>query len=99
MTLLRSILKAFIAWKQQQGEQTGEDDHLFVGQRGAWTSQAIQQIVKKYLKKLDLYEKGKAVHALRHLMRWSCTRRIRICVLCKNSSGMYRFSQHWYMRT
>jgi site-specific recombinase XerD len=63
---VKKHLKAFIAWKQQQGEQTGEDDHLFVGQRGAWTSQAIQQIVKKYLKKLDLYEKGKAVYALRH---------------------------------
>ena len=36
------------------------------GQRGPWTGQAIQQIVKKYLKKLDLYEPGKSVHALRH---------------------------------
>ena len=63
---VKKHLKAFVGWKQQQGEHTGEDDYLFVGQRGAWTSQAIQQIVKKYLKKLDLYEKGKAVHALRH---------------------------------
>ena len=63
---VKKHLKAFVAWKQQLGEHTGEDDYLFVGQRGAWTSQAIQQIVKKYLKKLDLYEKGKAVHALRH---------------------------------
>jgi site-specific recombinase XerD len=44
----------------------GHDDHLFVRQRGAWTNQAIQQIVKKYLKRLDLYEEGKSVHALRH---------------------------------
>jgi site-specific recombinase XerD len=63
---VKKHLKAFVGWKQQQGEHTGEDDYLFVGQRGAWTSQAIQQIVKKYLKRLDLYEKGKAVHALRH---------------------------------
>ena len=38
---VKKHLKAFIAWKQQQGEQTGEDDYLFVGQRGVWTSQAI----------------------------------------------------------
>ena len=46
---VKKHLKAFVGWKQQQGEHTGEDDYLFVGQRGAWTSQAIQQIVKKYL--------------------------------------------------
>ena len=63
---VKKHLKAFVGWKQQQGEHTGEDDYLFVGQRGAWTSQAIQQIVKKNLKRLDLYDKGKAVHALRH---------------------------------
>jgi site-specific recombinase XerD len=63
---VKKHLKAFVGWKQQQGEQIEEDDYLFVGQRGQWTSQAIQQIVKKYLKKLDLYEKGKSVHALRH---------------------------------
>ena len=39
---------------------------MFIGQRGPWKSQAIQQIVKKYLKALDLYENGKSVHALRH---------------------------------
>ena len=46
----------------------GQDqgDYLFVGQRGSWTAQAIQQIVKKYLKDLAIYEKGKSVHALRH---------------------------------
>jgi integrase/recombinase XerD len=37
-----------------------------MGQRGGWTSQAIQQIVKKYLKALKLYEKRKSAHALRH---------------------------------
>jgi len=30
------------------------------------TAQALQQIVKKYLKQLGLYEPGKSVHALRH---------------------------------
>src|SRR5208337_189374 len=63
---LKKHLKNFLSWKEKIGEPTGENDHLFVGQRGAWTSQAIQQIVKKYLKKLGLYENGKSVHALRH---------------------------------
>ncbi|MGO9139009.1 MAG: tyrosine-type recombinase/integrase [Syntrophales bacterium] len=63
---LKKRLKAFLSWKRDLGEHLGDDDYLFVGQRGAWTSQAIQQIVKKYLKKLGLYEKGKSVHALRH---------------------------------
>jgi integrase/recombinase XerD len=63
---LKRHLKGFLAWKEKLGELTGEDDYLFVGQRGAWTSQAIQQIVKKYLKQLGLYENGKSVHALRH---------------------------------
>ncbi len=63
---LKRHLKAFLAWKKGIGEPTEEDDFLFVGQRGPWTAQAIQQIVKKYLKKLDLYQRGKSVHALRH---------------------------------
>ena len=63
---LKKHLKAFLGWKQQQGESIGDDDFLFIGQRGAWTSQAIQQIVKKYLRQLGLYERGKSVHSLRH---------------------------------
>ena len=63
---LKKHLKAFLSWKQVQGEAVGDGDFLFVGQRGAWTSQAIQLIVKKYLKQLNLYERGKSVHALRH---------------------------------
>jgi len=63
---LKKHLKSFIRWKESIGEPTEENDHLFNGQRGAWSSQAIQQIVKKYLKKLGLYEDGKSVHALRH---------------------------------
>ena len=63
---LKKHLKSFLVWKEKVGESTGEDDHLFVGQRGAWTNQTIQQIVKKYLKQLGLYENGKSVHALRH---------------------------------
>jgi hypothetical protein len=62
---LKRRLKAFLSWKRALGEALGNDDHLFVEQRGAWTSQAIQQIVKKYLKRLDLYEEGKSVHASR----------------------------------
>jgi site-specific recombinase XerD len=63
---VKKHLKTYLAGKTNNGELTGEDDYLFVGQRGAWTGQAIQQIVKKYLKQLGLYEKGKSVHALRH---------------------------------
>ncbi len=63
---LKKHLKQFLKWKDGQGEATGKNDYLFIGQRGPWTSQAIQQIVKKYLKVLGLYESGKSVHALRH---------------------------------
>jgi len=63
---LKDHLKRYLKWKQENDESTGCDDHLFVGQRGPWTSQAIQQIVKKYLRALNMYESGKSVHALRH---------------------------------
>jgi len=63
---LKKHLKHYLSWKETMGEAIGEDDPLFMGQRGKWTSQAIQQLVKKYLKQLNLYEHGKAVHALRH---------------------------------
>jgi integrase/recombinase XerD len=63
---LKQHLKQFLSWKASRGEEVSDDDHLFVGQRGPWSSQAIQQIVKKYLKTLGLYENGKSVHALRH---------------------------------
>ena len=63
---LKQHLKEFLHWKQERNEKTGDDDALLIGQRGKMTSQAIQQIVKKWLKKLDLYQKGKSVHSLRH---------------------------------
>jgi site-specific recombinase XerD len=63
---LKKHFKAFLSWKHQQGEAVSDDDFVFIGQHGAWTSQAIQQIVKKYLRQLGLYERGKSVHALRH---------------------------------
>jgi len=63
---LKTHIRQFIAWKKEMNEGIEEDDYLFVGQRGPWTSQAVQQIVKKYLKQLGLYEKGKSVHSLRH---------------------------------
>lgn len=63
---LKKHLKQFLVWKKNKGERVGEEDHLFCGQRGPWTRQAVQQLVKKYLKKLDLYENGKSVHSLRH---------------------------------
>ena len=51
---------------REDEEPTEKDDHLFIGQRGPWSSQAIQQIVKKYFKRLEIYESGKSVHSLRH---------------------------------
>ncbi len=63
---LKKHLKQFVAWKVNRGEPTGHDDHLFWGQRGPWGPQAIQQLTKKYLKALGLYENEKSVHALRH---------------------------------
>ena len=63
---LKKHINRFLKWKSAQSESVKSDAYLFVGQRGHWTSQAIQQIVKKYLKLLDLYESGKSVHALRH---------------------------------
>jgi integrase/recombinase XerD len=64
--VLKRHLKDFISWKSTRGEATGHDSYLFIGQRGNWSPQAVQQLIKKYLKKLGLYEKGKSVHALRH---------------------------------
>jgi site-specific recombinase XerD len=63
---LKKHLKQFITWKRTRGEPTGPDDHLFLGQRGPWTAQAVQQLVKRHLKALGLYENEKSVHALRH---------------------------------
>jgi site-specific recombinase XerD len=63
---LKRHLKQFVVWKASRGEPTGPDDYLFIGQRGPWSSQAIQFLVKKHLKTLGLYENEKSVHALRH---------------------------------
>ena len=63
---LKKHLKQFITWKQIRREPNGPDDYLFIGQRGPWTAQAIQFLVKKHLKALGLYENEKSVHALRH---------------------------------
>ena len=63
---LKKHIKQFLAWKKDRGERVGEDDFLFYGQRGPWTRQAVQQLVKKFLKKLDFYENGKSAHSLRH---------------------------------
>lgn len=63
---LKKHFKSFLKWKADRNEATTDNDHLFIGQRGPWTAQAVQQAVKKYLKQLNLYESGKSVHALRH---------------------------------
>jgi len=63
---LKKHLKSFLKWKEKHGEGINPNDYLFIGQRGKWTSQAIQLIVKKYLKRLGIYESGKSAHSLRH---------------------------------
>jgi len=63
---LKTHLRQFINWKRERNEPTGEDDYLFIGQRGPWTRQAVQQLVKKYFKQMGIYEKGKSVHSIRH---------------------------------
>ncbi|MCF7944429.1 MAG: tyrosine-type recombinase/integrase [Spirochaetia bacterium] len=63
---LKKHMKSYLKWKKTKGESITNNSYLFKGQRGQMTVQAIQQIVKKYLKKIDLYENGKSVHALRH---------------------------------
>lgn len=65
---LKKHLKSYIAWKRGRGEPTGEDYHLLLGQRGPMTEQAVQKLVKKYLKRLGLYvaDGRHGVHALRH---------------------------------
>ena len=63
---LRKHLKSFIVWKEERGESTGDDDYLFIGQRGPWSPWAVGNLVKNLLKKLGIYEIGKSAHALRH---------------------------------
>ena len=65
-TGLKTHLRSFLAWKQGQGEGVADSDHLFIGKQGKMGNQALQQVVKGYLKRLNLYRPGKAVHALRH---------------------------------
>ena len=57
---------AYLVWKQERGEPTGQDDHLFTGQRGPWTPWAVGAIVRRHLHQLNLYETGKSAHALRY---------------------------------
>ena len=63
---LKLHLRKYLNWKQERGEPVGPDDHLFLGQRGPWTPQAVSQIVKKWLRLCGLYEVGKSAHSLRH---------------------------------
>lgn len=63
---LKTHLRSFLNWKQSQGEGTADSDDLFIGKRGKMTSQALQLIVKGYLRQLNLYQPGKSVHSLRH---------------------------------
>jgi site-specific recombinase XerD len=63
---LRVHLKTYLAWKLSIGEAVGPDDYLFVGQRGAWSAWAVGAIVKRHLRRLGIYQKGKSAHSLRH---------------------------------
>ena len=96
---LKKHLKTFLGWKQQQGESVGDSDFLFIGQRGAWTSQAIQQIVKKYLRKLGLYERGKSVHSLRHSYAVELYSKMKDLRAVQNSSDISLFNRRLSMLT
>ncbi len=63
---LKTHLKSFLRWKAERGEPVDNDDHLFFGQRGPWTTAAVSQAVRRVLEQCQLYERGKCVHALRH---------------------------------
>ena len=63
---LKTHLNSFLRWKRGRGESVGEDDPLFIGQRGAWTPAAVAEAVKKVLRDCGLYRPGKAAHAMRH---------------------------------
>ena len=63
---LKRHLRAFLRWKEARGEVVDEEEPLFVGQRGQWTTAAVAEAVKRVLRDCRLYERGKAVHALRH---------------------------------
>lgn len=63
---LKTHLNNFIKWKEQQGEPTGKDDHLFLGQRGPWTPAAVQQCCKKWIRHCDLDQPGLSAHTFRH---------------------------------
>lgn len=63
---LKTHLNNFLKWKKEQGEHVNEDALLFIGQRGAWSVQAVQALVKKHLKLIGIYQLEKSVHALRH---------------------------------
>ncbi len=73
---LRIHLKSFLEWKQARGEPTGEDDHLFLGQRGAWSPWTVGEIVEKYLRQLGLYQSGKSAHAIPLPFSFTGSRRI-----------------------
>ena len=63
---LKVHLRSFLNWKEKQGEGVADSDFLFIGKKGPMGSQALQFIVKGYLKQLNLYQPGKSVHSLRH---------------------------------
>ena len=95
---LKKHLKQFITWKQTRREPTGPDDYLFIGQRGPWTAQAIQFLVKKHLKALGLYENEKSVHALRHSYAVEFYRRRKIFGPCKSNWATVRCKPPKFMR-
>jgi integrase/recombinase XerD len=90
---LRQHLKSFLKWKEDRGEAVGNDDHLFIGQRGPWTGSAVGQIVKQHLRRLNLYEPGKSAHSLRHSYAVQLYRQQKDlrAVQCKSSYGTAAF--------
>lgn len=63
---LKTHLNSFLKWKTEQGEPTGKDCHLFLGQRGPWTPAGVQQCCKKWVRHCDLDQPGLSAHTFRH---------------------------------
>jgi len=63
---LKTHLRSSLNRKQAQGEGVADSDYLFMGKKEPMRPQALQFIVKGYLRRLGLYEKGRSVHSLKH---------------------------------
>lgn len=65
---LQQHLRRFVSWKESVGEQTGEDNYLFVSPRGKsnrMSRQAVYHLFKRWADKADLPSRF-SIHSCRH---------------------------------